>query len=165
MWLFHICLDRTRRRASTTSATTTSEAVGSSWPRSKRWWSFLSDTPASSRLSESRCINMWLAFHRTWIRISTRGHKTWRMKPHEMQFFLTREFHIFTKLTWDELLPHSFFKNMNSQFQTFSGVKQKNLNVASTNFFHTFITREFHVFKHSHMLLLSHVNTHFQRWK
>lgn len=88
MWLFHICLDRTRRRASMTLATTTSVAVGSSWPRSKRWWSFLSDTPASSRLSESRCTNMWLAFHHMWIRLSTCGHKTWHMKSHEITWYV-----------------------------------------------------------------------------
>lgn len=37
-----------------TLATMTLEAVGSSWPRSKKWWSFLLDTQDCLRLSELR---------------------------------------------------------------------------------------------------------------
>lgn len=43
-----------KRRVSMTLATMTLEAVGSSWPRSKKWWSFLLDTQDCLRLSELR---------------------------------------------------------------------------------------------------------------
>lgn len=46
--------DRMKRRVSMTLATMTLEVVGSSWPRSKKWWSFLLDTQDCLRLSELR---------------------------------------------------------------------------------------------------------------